>query len=449
MKRRLVEFRWLRRLVVFLFRGRRYQAEQLYLDIQSRLGRIHRQPVSGKTPSLEYVTRLPEGFGAQRAVVRLSAPEMPVGQDYSFSEHVMRDGKPTDTVIACTVGGFAISEDLGRTWKHMKVKGFGRYPILHARMLSNGEILLQATDLYRDRQRRQCHLLVVDLEGKLLSSTKVDGAYWHGPRSIDMCEQTLMYAEYTPNPTIGRRSGPTKVSRVLRSRDFGRSWNPVFETDRVRHFHFLQARPGQPGEWWLSSGDAEEECRIWRSTDDGDTWTDLTADFGFTVESEPMRYTRRIFRLTDLAWLDDGVLWGTDDPLKQVYGEIEKQQAALGARAFLWSGAGDSPPRTVGFCGRSVRSIVELEEHFVFITQAELPYSKNPPTVLMMPKRTDLGSDALVPLFEVESFNQSRPGFTYSRASRAAKDGVFFTYRSADDVFARPGRILRWEVELD
>ena len=45
-------------------------------------------------------------------------------------------------------------------------------------------------------------------------------------------------------------------------------------------------------------------------------------------------------------------------------------------------------------------------------------------------------------------FRDDGSGFTYSRASRAARDGVFYSHRSEKDVFDRPGGILRWELEF-
>jgi hypothetical protein len=40
-------------------------------------------------------------------------------------------------------------------------------------------------------------------------------------------------------------------------------------------------------------------------------------------------------------------------------------------------------------------------------------------------------------------------GFTYSKASRAAKEGVFFTYRSDEDVFDGGHKLLRWRVRWE
>jgi hypothetical protein len=39
-------------------------------------------------------------------------------------------------------------------------------------------------------------------------------------------------------------------------------------------------------------------------------------------------------------------------------------------------------------------------------------------------------------------------GFTYSRASRSALDGTFFTYRAPYQALPLPHQILRWDVSF-
>lgn len=70
------------------------------------------------------------------------------------------------------------------------------------------------------------------------------------------------------------------------------------------------------------------------------------------------------------------------------------------------------------------------------------------PQVLLLWKREPF---TFTPLFTVDNFRTISPatGFTYSIASRAAKDGVFFTYRAATDAFPSGAGILRWRVLFD
>jgi hypothetical protein len=68
------------------------------------------------------------------------------------------------------------------------------------------------------------------------------------------------------------------------------------------------------------------------------------------------------------------------------------------------------------------------------------------PGVYLMPKRPVKGASELVHLFDVEVHSSAKTGFTYSRASRAARNGSFFTFRSSTDVFPFGHKILRWDV---
>jgi hypothetical protein len=68
----------------------------------------------------------------------------------------------------------------------------------------------------------------------------------------------------------------------------------------------------------------------------------------------------------------------------------------------------------------------------------------NPQVVLI--SKADFGLST--ELFRAPNFRDNGSGFTYSRASRAALDGVFYSHRSEKDVFDRPGGILRWQVEF-
>ena len=391
---------------------------------------------------------LPAGFGTKTAVFRLSVPRLPSDRVYSFSEHVLSDHAVTDRVIACGRGGFALSEDLGRSWRSIDVTGHAHLTFMLSRCLPGGEILLLAlnTEAGLSPPDQAIHLVIVDAKGSALHSQQIRGARWHGPRGIDLSHRTLMYAEYTPNEVQRSTGTRRKPSRVWRSRDFGRSWEIVFQQPDVRHFHFLQARPGVVGEWWLASGDAGSESRIWRSTDDGDRWTDLTERFGPTVEADGFRFPRRLFRLTDLAWDHDTIIWGTDDPLQDAV-DCTIDKPVPGARVFRFDPVRDEAPKVLGCCGPEIRNVVELEDHYVFITQSTRPFKQNPPQVLLSRKGAS-GTAALVPCFEIEQYSDRRSGFTYSRASRAAKDGIFFSYRGSEDVFPSGNRILKWQIEF-
>jgi hypothetical protein len=445
--------------------GRQYVLKELFWRCHGLVGRwraaILRQPIPAQPQratqatraSTEYIVDLPSHFGARRAVVRLSVPKLPRGHIYSFSEHLRApDGAMTDRVIACTTGGFALSDDLGRTFREVRLKGFGHYPITHSRILKEDEILLQAVDPDDPgiAPKQNSCLLISDLAGNVVHSAKVRGALWHGPRAVDLRDGTLMYAEYTQNGIrTGPQSPPHWPSRIWRSRDLGRSWEMVREEPDVRHFHFLQAHPRRKREWWLTAGDGADESRIWKSSDDGDTWVDQTGKFGNTVSIAGSVFSRRLFRLTDLIWDGEDLIWGSDDVLRPPH-RHESKQGLLGARVFRGNPASGTVPAILGNCGPEVRNIVEVGDFYLLTTQSSHHYANNDaPRVFLMPKTARGEAGGVHHLFDVERHAPGRTGFTYSRASRAAKNGVFFSFRTPTDVFRAQNRILKWEVRFD
>lgn len=393
--------------------------------------------------SKEYSIALPDGFGPAQALVRISVPKMPGRAHYSFAEHVTDNaGKPTRTVIATAPGGFAVSHDLGDSWQSVPVRGYEKFAFLHAYYLGNSEYLAQVKPAHlRSNRATPVDVLVVDERGAVVAKTLAQGPRWHSCRAVHMAGGTLMYAEYPRN-----RGDITSSSRVWRSRDRGRNWDMVFEqsSEKIRHFHFLQPRPGSPGEWWLTSGDAPHQSKIWVSYDDGDRWHDTTAGAALTIEGTT--YPSSIFRLTDLVWNGPELIWGTDDALAALGSEA-------GARVFRSQIAFPLVPQPVGRTKWPIRSIVDLGDFLVVLTQTSTqpamhPRDNKPGAYLM---RKDGAGSALVHLFDIETFDPragAGKGFTYSRASRAALDGTFFTYRAPHQALPSPGQILKWNVSF-
>jgi hypothetical protein len=431
---------WLRRAAVRVARRPHFWVQNFL-----RHGR-NRQPA----PKV-FDIPLPASFGASSIRIRLSLPKMPRGANYAFLDHVLdANGNTTDRILAGAMGTFAISDDLGESWRSVPVRGYRRFIISNARMMPTGEVLLQALDPEERMPPPDqiSHLLVCNLEGHVLSHTRMDGARWHGCRSADISGNTVMYAEYTPNN--GRNQGGAhRASRVLRSRDFGRTWQVVHTEENIRHFHFLQAKPGIRGEWWLTSGDDEPECHIWRSTDDGDTWVDQTASFGEQIATSKLRLSRRMFRLTDLTWDGDDIIWGTDDRLMRTTGRgAERAVPKRGSRLFRGNPGSGVAPVDLGLCGPEVRNLVEVGDFYLVLTQVSTSAPNSAPQVWLMPKRTPAEGPTLQHLFDVERLEPGHAGFTFSRASRADRNGVFFTYRPPKQIFDASAQILRWEIDF-
>src|ERR1051325_189410 len=70
-----------------------------------------------------FSVKLPLGYPANSIHIRISVPKLPLRPQFAFSDHVSNEyGHTTETVLATTVGGFAISHDLGETWKLTQVQ---------------------------------------------------------------------------------------------------------------------------------------------------------------------------------------------------------------------------------------------------------------------------------------------------------------------------------------
>jgi hypothetical protein len=423
--------------------------------LSTRLGnRFAMRGVSGKTVraaeiavyARSYAMDLPDGYPARRVEVRISVPAIPPRPHLEFAEHVVDgDGNATDLVLASAMGGFGVSRDLGESWKYVKVDGIADKRVVHVKRIAEGEYLLQVTERIPDRSLpRAVDVLVADEDGRVLARNRLAASLWHGCRSVDVAGTTLMFAEY-PYEIANATPEQRDTSRVWRSRDGGRSWNVVFEARDIRHFHFLQARPGRAGEWWLTSGDAQLESRVWVSKDDGDGWTDVTAAYGTPIPIGDVLYPKTLFRLTDLAWWDDDVIWGTDDFLYAIKGDVQ------GARMFR-SPCGDTlVPQVVGRSKWQIRNMVDAGDFLFILTQgcnrADATMDEKMPGVFLMPKAPHPGAP-LTHLFDVDVHSQVRTGFTYSRASRAARNGTFFSYRGSTDAFPTGHKILRWDVRF-
>jgi hypothetical protein len=193
----------------------------------------------------------------------------------------------------------------------------------------------------------------------------------------------------------------------------------------------------------LTSGDESYESRIWVSTNDGDSWRDVSLPDSETVVVDGVPYPRTVFRLTDLVWDGETAVWGTDHYLPR------RKQEPRGARV-LQSIALPLAPGLVATVRWPIRSIVDVGDYLFFLSQGPndlgATAAERRPGVFLMPKQPPPSAPRLVHLFDVEAYSAVPTGFTYSKASRSAHDGVFFTSRAGTDVFPFGHKLLRWEV---
>lgn len=138
--------------------------------------------------------------------------------------------------------------------------------------------------------------LVIDrMTGRVLSEFR--GFQGNKPAHRGVClmpNGTILLGEYTLNPTR------TNVSRLFRSRDNGQTFQCIksFGGNEVRHIHFVEY-DACDNVLWLGTGDTDEECGLWRSTDSGDTW-------------EKIGGGSQKWRAVGVSPTPDALYWGTD-----------------------------------------------------------------------------------------------------------------------------------------
>lgn len=137
----------------------------------------------------------------------------------------------------------------------------------------------------------------------LSSSHSIDSTYSGG--------LIIMFAEYGMDTEV--------VSRVWKTTDLGKTWtvslsqtapNGVNGQGEIRHFHTCQIDP-HTGYWWTSTGDADNQCKIWRSKDNGTIW-------------EIMASGNQKYRTCGFLFEKDYMYWGMDTPSNSIKSYIYK-----------------------------------------------------------------------------------------------------------------------------
>lgn len=422
-----------------------------------------------RTPfSRTYSIPVDREHGYGRIVIELSVPTVPaVGSGIKFAEHVQRGGVPTDTIVATARGHILVSDDLGSSWEALRLANLDGVDIWNSFTTANGFHLIQgeaaaSSRVPRGEGRPDGPIAVLDDEWNVIDTVTPGLAVWHGSRSIDEANGVIVYGEYPSNagrfapgfdlqdPTPRQRE-LLHDSRLLRSIDGGRTWEVVLLVDwrTIRHFHTVVADPALNGRWWASSGDRPSECRVWQSLDDGETWKEMQIELPREqLHPRHERHAQHVLRYTDMIVRDDDLIWGCDDLLGA--GSPSKPDIPLGRRAGsrVFRTPKDAPwrPESIAYVGQPIRSIIDVGQGYLLTTEAKGPLGYCP-TVALLSKSEPF---ELTPLMTIDNFaRQPLTGFTHSRSSRTAKDGVFFTYRRSTDAFPTGAQILRWRIAFD
>lgn len=116
------------------------------------------------------------------------------------------------------------------------------------------------------------------------------------PASQGICvtpDGTIFFGEYTVNVQH------TNDTHLYRSTDNGQSFQVILTFPKtIRHIHFIKYDPYEKC-IWLGTGDADDEAKLMRSDDNGDTWT--------TIGEGSQQW-----RAIGVCFTEDALVWGTD-----------------------------------------------------------------------------------------------------------------------------------------
>lgn len=331
--------------------------------------------------------------------------------DYTANTHT-REVVGVDEQDLSTV---YVSRDLGETWASPAVLPF---PISYLFTTASGARIVW--DPVAKRIRR------LDAQWKETPIQCMSECPWLGSQSIGQHGNVLLFAEYWIDPA--RPQG-----YVWRSVDDGLAWDKVFsmlaaaapvpEEQKIHHFHTLQPDPFAPGHWYLSSGDVGRENRVWRSTDDGRTWNEVT-DLSPEGTDRP-----QIHRHTAEQYTRSHLLWATDDPLNNTRAAFVMAKRGTPLEVRL------TAPATQNH----VRSLIATDIGYLLLTEN----SKNWPVFGLEQPGVEIGLVTQKGRYLPVGLLPDVQGiFTASQSSRHAVDGVFFSAVRWD----RPGAMLRWRL---
>ena len=117
--------------------------------------------------------------------------------------------------------------------------------------------------------------------------------------NFDSAYQKGTYHAYTIFAEYG--TGNDVEMYVWKTKNKGATWEKVFTkgarggNGEIKHFHCVQIDPFTK-DIWLASGDTDDEAKIWKSIDEGETWQELfsgsqqTRTLGFVFEKDVIYY---------------------------------------------------------------------------------------------------------------------------------------------------------------
>ena len=170
---------------------------------------------------------------------------------------------------------------------------------------------LSSCFISRQMLREGCHHMLILRDQSILITAKkrtyifnpdgtirntFSGYLGNKPASQGICvtpDGTVFFGEYTINLQH------TNDTHLYRSTDNGRSFQVILTFPKtIRHIHFIKYDPYEKC-LWLGTGDADDESKLMRSDDNGDTW--ITVGEG-----------NQQWRAIGVCITENALVWGTD-----------------------------------------------------------------------------------------------------------------------------------------
>lgn len=154
-----------------------------------------------------------------------------------------------------------------------------------------------------NRRPKEYELISYDIstpDFRKIGTLDIGKKYAHASsHNFDSAYQKGTYHPYTIFAEYG--TGNDVEMYVWKTKNKGATWEKVFTkgarggNGEIKHFHCVQIDPFTK-DIWLASGDTDNEAKIWKSIDEGETWQELfsgsqqTRTLGFVFEKDVIYY---------------------------------------------------------------------------------------------------------------------------------------------------------------
>ena len=354
--------------------------------------------------------------------VRLIVESPRVLTNTIFLEHANEvSGKPTDLLIAKQTNEILESNDFGNSWKKFGID----FSPTKCFTVSNGNHILYNSE--------NDSLVLFSDKWELISEAPGFPHPWHGSWSIDESpDGTIIWGEYAYSDVS---------LSVFRSTNGGLDWDKVLTVEggvedpfggKIRHFHTCTWVSSEPGKWLVSSGDTDDQCRMWSSEDDGLSWTEVIFDSDQVLGADnPRIITPKLWRRTAEFANKEFILYPTDD-----------NHSMSGSRLLKMDLEEPQKAQIVGHLGpNEIRNFINLGDD-LFVSISESKNNKN--SIFVHLCHPDLGAS---PLIEIPNELKLKSNVCNSVSSRSAIDGVFWTFQDGIAIRKKP-KILKWSISF-